>query len=200
MQAAEDATACQECGEIAEHESGHRQSDSRLLENPSIVPRQQAVQQCGACQPGEQRTIFHWIPGPISSPTKFLISPIATQNDTNPQDRPGKQRPTTCRAEPLIVRLGGHQRGTGQRKGDRPGSVAQEDNRRMYQHGRMLQQRTEANALVMLGQTRTHGVGGKHHDSYQKEPVGHDDAKSAHRKNRRGPPCRYPIGMGQDDE
>ena len=85
---------------------------------------------------------------------------------------PGEEGPGPGLPDPVRVQPAGQQGRRGQGKGDCPAGIAEEDERRVDQHRRMLQQRRQPVALHGRCQTRLHRVRAEHHHRHEESEVG----------------------------
>ena len=135
------------------------------------------MDQGGAGQPGDQRSVFDGIPTPVAAPAEFFIGPRGAPEDAAAEGGPGKNDPRPRLFRPGVVEPAAQQGGYGQSKGYTPGGIAEEDDRRMDQHGRVLQERRETVARSASHQGRLHGIGGEDHDGHEETEIRHECAE-----------------------
>ncbi len=131
------------------------------------------MDQGGSGKPGHQRPVFDRIPGPIATPTEFFIGPISADDDAGAQHAPREQGPGPGFGDPVGLLATGNQYDRGHREGNGRGGVSEEHDRRVNQHGRVLQERTQPVALAGGGQTLLHRIGAEDQRAHQEAEVGH---------------------------
>jgi len=102
------------------------------------------VQEGGAGKPGQQRGVLDGVPSPVSAPAQLHVRPLASQHDSHAEEEPRGERPAPGHPDPVAAQLprqqGGHTEG---KRNDKP-DVPQVEQRRVDDHGRVLEQGIEA--------------------------------------------------------
>ena len=107
---------------------------------------QQCVEQRHGDDPGNERRIFHWIPSPISTPTKNAVCPIGTEHDAQAKNHSGKENPRHSADHPAII-FSAPQCRHGKTELYRHHCKSDEQYRRMDHHPKILKQRIESLAI-----------------------------------------------------
>ena len=137
------AGAGQEGGVDHEQEGGARQHQVEAPEAAPAALQQHAVGQGQGREPGHQGGVLHRVPAPVAAPAEGLVGPVAAEHDGGAEAAQGQQHPRQRNLGPLVVTL--HpERGDGKCERHRRRGVADEHDRRMDHHPRVLQQRVHA--------------------------------------------------------
>ena len=117
-----------------------REMDEIECAAPRTCDGDQMEQDAGE-QPRYERGVLHGIPAPVAAPTKHLVCPVAADEDACAEKRPRDERPAAHRCEKAPACGAAHHALKRVNKGNSEECIADEDDRRMHGHPRILQQR-----------------------------------------------------------
>jgi hypothetical protein len=150
------------------------------LENAALLLDDDAVQEGGGGEPGQEGGVLHRVPRPVAAPTQLHVGPLAAHDDAQREEHPRHQRPTAHGAHPFIVKPFGEQ--GADRKGERHrhADIAEIEHDRMNHHPVVLQERIEALAVGR-------------HEAHPLERIGRKDQQHQE-KERRAQQHRIDVG------
>ena len=101
------------------------------------------MQKRRASQPWHQRGIFHGIPEPETTPSKFVVSPVRAHRDARGEEHPRGKRPRSHPPRPSCIDTPFDQRSNRKRKRDRKANIAEVEQWRMNGEADVLQDRIQ---------------------------------------------------------
>ena len=104
----------------------------------------QHMQQHRRQQPGHEGGVLDRVPAPEAAPAQHFVGPIAADEDACAEESPGDEQPVARRFQPVEALFAFQQRAERIDEGHGQQRIADEDNRRMYGHPGVLQQRVKA--------------------------------------------------------
>ena len=89
---------------LHKREGRDRQGEGGLLQGAAASPGHQSMDQGGAGQPGDQRSVFDGVPTPVAAPAQFFIGPRGAPEDAAAEHRPRRKWPKAAPGRPGVVR------------------------------------------------------------------------------------------------
>ena len=132
--------SCHPRPEEHQHEGEHR----RRHEQPGCGPRRPGqVHPRQQGEPGHERRVLDGVPGPVATPPELDVGPVGSEHQPDPDEK-GRHANRSSKAGDIDDVVTTHHSIDTEQEWDRRQQQARIENRRMDEHGRMIEDRSES--------------------------------------------------------